>query len=103
LKDLLKGLLAQDKNQRLGSKGIQDIIDHPWFNGLDWESIKTKEAVTPYIPPLENFGLDNFDEVFISEDIKKDTEEMAVYNANLDYNPYTGKNQIFVTNYRFQL
>lgn len=92
LRDLLKGLLARDKDQRLGSKGINEIINHPWFNGLDWESIKTKETKTPYIPPLENFGIDNFDEMFINEDIKNDTEEMTMLNHSPEGNNiYTGR------------
>lgn len=92
MRDLLKGLLARDKDQRLGSNGIDEVINHPWFNGLDWEAIKAKEVKTPYVPPLDNFGIDNFDEMFINEDIKNDTEEMTMLNNNSpEGNIYTGR------------
>ena len=91
LKDLIWGLLKRDKNERLGSKGGADeIIAHPWFKGLDWEEIKSKKAQTPYVPPLENYGLDNFDEMFINEDIKNDAEDMSTIDMSFD-NIYTGK------------
>jgi serine/threonine protein kinase len=39
-KDLLRGLLTQDPNKRLGSKkGVQEVIEHPWFASVDWESL----------------------------------------------------------------
>ena len=63
---------------------------HPWFQVLDWDEIKNKTARAPYVPPLDNFGLDNFDEMFIKEDIDKDQEEMNNFNTSFD-NFNTGK------------
>lgn len=84
--------MRKEKSERLGSKsGIDQIISHPWFQGLDWDSIKKKEAKSPYVPPLENYGLDNFDEMFINEDIKNDEEEMVNLNNSFE-KMYTGKN-----------
>lgn len=94
--------MQKDKAQRLGSKGGADeVINHPWFEGLDWEAIKNKEAKTPYVPPQENYGLDNFDEMFTNEDIKLDEEEMQKFNTSFEKH-YTGK-QTFFNWFRLQL
>ena len=38
-KDILKRLLC-DVNNRLGTGGIHEIKNHPFFKGLDWEKIR---------------------------------------------------------------
>jgi hypothetical protein len=55
----------------------------------------------PYIPPLENYGLDNFDEMFVNENIKKDEDEMYNFDNANDNNIYTGK--ILAVKFRFHL
>lgn len=50
-KSLITGLLC-DPQDRLCRNGIQDIIEHPFFRGVDWENIRNLEA--PYVPKLEN-------------------------------------------------
>lgn len=88
---MLQGLLHRDKNLRLGTKGgVDEIINHPWFYGLDWEAIKKKEIKAPYVPALENYGLHNFDEMFVNEDIKNDEDEMINFNTSFE-KMYTGK------------
>ena len=41
-KDLMKGLLEKDESKRLSG---QEIKDHPWFAGFDWDSLG--EGVAP--------------------------------------------------------
>lgn len=47
--DLIKCLI-NDADKRLGSKGVQDIKNHPFFEGLDWEKIR--EGNAPFIPDV---------------------------------------------------
>ena len=40
-KDLLKKLLCRDPQNRLGANyDFQEIMHHPWFNGIDWDDVE---------------------------------------------------------------
>ena len=45
--DILRKLIA-DADVRLGRNGAEDIKKHPFFNGLDWSSLRNMRA--PYVP-----------------------------------------------------
>jgi len=47
--DILKRLLC-DADHRLGLTGVDELKNHPFFEGLDWENIRGTKA--PYIPDL---------------------------------------------------
>lgn len=44
-RDLIKAFLNPDRTKRLGNMigGPQDILDHPWFRGVDWEALERRE------------------------------------------------------------
>jgi len=46
--DLINKMLTLDHTKRLGANGAQEIKDHPFFKGLNWETIRTQKA--PIIP-----------------------------------------------------
>jgi serine/threonine kinase 38 len=57
--DLIKKLIC-DPNERLGSRGAQEIKNHPFFKGINWEKIRETRA--PWMPKLQNeFDTSNFD------------------------------------------
>jgi serine/threonine protein kinase len=46
--DLLNKLLVKDPRKRLGSVcGIRDIKAHPWFKGVDWKAVASREVKPP--------------------------------------------------------
>ncbi|EIW85381.1 cyclic AMP-dependent protein kinase catalytic subunit [Coniophora puteana RWD-64-598 SS2] len=51
-KELIKGFLHPDRSKRLGNMGggPQDVLDHPWFRGVDWEALERCEIRAPIIP-----------------------------------------------------
>ncbi|KAG1747062.1 kinase-like domain-containing protein [Suillus paluster] len=55
-------LLERNVSQRLGCRpkgqGFQDIKNHAWLLGVDWESIKTKEAQPPFVPDMKKANFD---------------------------------------------
>ena len=51
--DLCRKLLDKDEKTRLGVQGCKDIMDHPWFKDLNWESIITDRKKPPYVPPKD--------------------------------------------------
>ncbi|KAH8108148.1 cAMP dependent protein kinase [Cristinia sonorae] len=53
-KDLIKAFLHPDRSQRLGNLigGSQDVLDHPWFRGVDWDALERREIRAPIIPQV---------------------------------------------------
>uniref|UniRef100_A0A0X3PUI3 non-specific serine/threonine protein kinase n=1 Tax=Schistocephalus solidus TaxID=70667 RepID=A0A0X3PUI3_SCHSO len=50
-KDLIKRFIC-DRKQRLGRNNVREIMDHPFFEGIDWEHIRSQEA--PYKPEVKS-------------------------------------------------
>ncbi|KLT40161.1 Pkinase-domain-containing protein [Cutaneotrichosporon oleaginosum] len=51
-KDFIRGLLTADRTKRLGNLrgGARDVMNHPWFQGVDWGSLERKEIGAPIVP-----------------------------------------------------
>ncbi|KAG4130330.1 hypothetical protein ERO13_D09G136800v2 [Gossypium hirsutum] len=55
-RDLIRGLLVKEPENRLGTeKGAAEIKQHPFFEGLNWALIRC--AVPPELPELYEFGI----------------------------------------------
>jgi serine/threonine protein kinase len=42
LRNLLEGLFSKNPEHRLGSKGAEEIKQHPWFEKINWEQLLHK-------------------------------------------------------------
>ncbi|KAL7701083.1 protein kinase A catalytic subunit [Lotmaria passim] len=53
-RDLIKGLLSLDPSKRLGNltNGAEDIKNHKYFNGVDWDMVLSKKIQAPI--PVRN-------------------------------------------------
>ncbi|KAI8354292.1 kinase-like domain-containing protein [Mortierella sp. GBAus27b] len=64
LKDLLKRLLTADLTKRYGNLrgGATDIKNHPWFEGVNWDQVYSRQIEAPYRPTILGEGdASNFD------------------------------------------
>lgn len=51
-KDLIRRLLTMNPEERLGFKGADEIKSHPYFRGINWDTLF--EEVPSFIPALED-------------------------------------------------
>lgn len=47
--------MQKNPNERLGARGIDEIINHPFFDGIDWEGVKRQETPLPLTQECEVF------------------------------------------------
>jgi serine/threonine-protein kinase RIM15 len=50
VRDFMNQLMTLDPNQRLGSSGAEEVKEHPFFSGIDWDKVTTTEAA--FIPQV---------------------------------------------------
>nr|KAJ3421984.1 hypothetical protein HK105_001609 [Polyrhizophydium stewartii] len=57
-KDLIKKLLTPDRSRRLGNlkDGADDIKDHKWFQGVDWQALLNRQIRAPIVPVCTHPG-----------------------------------------------
>eukprot|EP00761_Pharyngomonas_kirbyi_P014999 gb/GECH01015030.1/.p1 GENE.gb/GECH01015030.1/~~gb/GECH01015030.1/.p1 ORF type:complete len:267 (+),score=44.39 gb/GECH01015030.1/:1-801(+) len=48
-KSLIRQLLCIDSSQRLGANGAAEVKSHPFFEGIDWDTLLSSSP--PYVPP----------------------------------------------------
>lgn len=88
--DILRKLIA-DPEERLGSRGVDEIKSHPFFAGLDWDSLRSLTA--PYIPDIKSeidtSNFDKFDEsepFYPAQPAKKRRERKDVHFIGYTFN-----------------
>ncbi len=55
--DFVNRLILRKFQNRLGSKGIEEVKSHPWLEDVNWQAIINKTAPPPFIPiKEENFA-----------------------------------------------
>ncbi|XP_066280404.1 ribosomal protein S6 kinase alpha-5-like [Branchiostoma lanceolatum] len=67
VKDLLMKLLMKDPQSRLGSgsRGGEEVKEHPFFKGINWEDLSAKRVPAPFTPIITNeMDTSNFSEEF---------------------------------------
>jgi serine/threonine protein kinase len=57
-KDLIQKLLVKDRALRLGNlrDGADDIKEHAWFAGIDWQVVLSKSIMGPIVPECKYPG-----------------------------------------------
>ena len=70
--DLIKKLLVVNPKARLGygPNGCDNVKNHPFFNGVDWDLAYEKKLDPPFVPKLKGeMDLRYFDSIFTDEPI----------------------------------
>lgn len=74
-KNIISSLLQQNPRDRLGTGGSHEVKDHPYFYGVDWNSLLRQKA--EFMPQLGN-----------EEDTSYFDCEYCTYNMYLVINKY---------------
>ncbi|KAL6516184.1 hypothetical protein OROGR_019489 [Orobanche gracilis] len=102
-KDLISKLLCS-VNQRLGSKGANEIKAHPWFNRIDWDNIYHMEAA--FIPEVnDELDTQNFEKFEESEHHSQTSSKSGPWrkmlsSKDINFVGYTYKNFEIVNDYQ---
>ncbi|CAG2063032.1 unnamed protein product, partial [Timema podura] len=51
-KDIITTLLQQNPRERLGTSGPQEVKEHPYFDGVDWNSLLRQKA--EFVPQIDH-------------------------------------------------
>ncbi len=82
-KDLILKLTVINPKERLGAKNEDDIKNHPFFGGLNFDDVLNKKITPPFIPNVENeIDLRYFDKQFTKNKID---DSSMMNESNLNY------------------
>jgi serine/threonine protein kinase len=80
---LLQGLLNRNPKKRLGYKGVNEIKEHEFFKGINWEDVENRKVSVPFMPVIESSSdVDNIDKVFTREMPTETPEETSALAAH---------------------
>ncbi|XP_038694210.1 serine/threonine-protein kinase tricornered-like isoform X2 [Tripterygium wilfordii] len=102
-KDLISKLLC-NVNQRLGSKGADEIKAHPWFKGIEWERLYQMEAA--FLPEVKDeLDTQNFEKFEESEHQTRSSSRPGpwrkmISSKDINFVGYTYKNFEIVNDYQ---
>ncbi|KAG8640208.1 serine/threonine-protein kinase 38-like [Manihot esculenta] len=102
-KDVISKLLC-NVNQRLGSKGADEIKDHPFFNGTEWDKLYRMEAA--FIPEVKDeLDTQNFEKFEEAENQSQTTTKTGPWrkmlsSKDINFVGYTYKNFEIVNDYQ---
>lgn len=61
LQDLIQLCLKKDPKERIGNSGLQELMEHPWFEPIDWEKMRALKYDAPIKPDIKDpLDIDHF-------------------------------------------
>ncbi|KAJ6230059.1 non-specific serine/threonine protein kinase [Anaeramoeba flamelloides] len=92
-KDLITKLLTRNPKKRLGYNGAEEIKNHEFFDGIDWEKLYNRGYTPEFIPTInKKDDLQNFDQKFTSIPISipnKKKKKSSKKNTQNDFQGFT--------------
>lgn len=89
--DLLRRLLRRDPKKRIGhgEDGAEEIMNHPFFDSVDWEKLASREATPPYVPKVKKEDdLRHIDPMFKEEKLEDTPAEKKLRLSEKEKNHF---------------
>ena len=68
------------------TQGIEEVKTHPWFEGVSWEAVLTKQYRAPFVPLLKSLeDVSYFDSEFTEAPIETYTESLSYSKPNMAF------------------
>jgi len=83
---IIRALLKQDPEKRLGGKGALEVKKHPFFKGINWDKLYDKLVPPPILPEVEN-GLEDtryFEKKYLKVNPGDSSEEDCSVDDHVD-------------------
>eukprot|EP00124_Ichthyophonus_hoferi_P001386 Ihof_evm11s70 gene=Ihof_evmTU11s70 len=93
-RDLITGLIA-DQDTRLGTNGVGEIMTHPFFESIDWDTVR-KGSKVPFKPNL----VGQFD-TMLFDDFDEEEEEAQLKESSTTVLPRRNTSRMHTEEYRF--
>lgn len=91
--DFISRLLTYNPKLRLGANGINEIKDHPFFLGIDWNKVLSKEYQPQYVPGLKDSFVNlTLDDSCIARGLTEEIDSSRVsaqYKSKPTYDGFT--------------
>lgn len=88
-RDFMQRLMTLDPNERLGANGADEVKNHPFFEGIDWDKVTTTEAA--FIPQVTDpESTDYFDPRGAIPQLFHDDDQIAISNQVASESPGAG-------------
>ena len=83
-KDFISRLLIKDRKRRLGARGPNEVLGHPFLSEINVEELEAKRINAPFIPKVPDLKklLKNVDEGVTESVMLVDVRETEVPQAN---------------------
>jgi serine/threonine-protein kinase RIM15 len=80
-RNFMQRLMTLNTNERLGANGAEEVKNHPFFQGIDWDKVTSTEAA--FIPQITDpESTDYFDPRGAIPQLFHDDDQIAITNAN---------------------
>ena len=81
--DFINKLIERKESKRLGFKeGIKELMEHKWMKDIDWNAMKEKKIISPFLPDRNK---DNFDKKYCESKEQVDSETLFRYNEYMNH------------------
>ena len=90
LSDLLMKLLMKNPDIRLGRQGSEQVMNHPWFQSINFDLLSKKKVEAPFKPMLGSAeDVSYFDKMFTNLPIASSSkEDHNLYSYSPDFSYY---------------
>jgi len=96
-KDIIDRLTVHDPQERLGLNGYEEVLNHPFFKGVDWDKLRRKEYDMSNTKP-EKSRREQLDELEAEETmVDEDRAKRVWYGGGKG-----GSAGIFMNDWKFQ-